>query len=71
MEVVQFIIGNADAIFTILGSLVAAATVFVGLTESRKDDKIVGVIRGIVERLSLLSHNEGVVSTSRSNTEDE
>ena len=60
MEIVQFIIGNADTMLAIIGSLVTAASLIVALTPSHTDDKVVGVIRGALERLSMIKHTEGV-----------
>ena len=60
MQIIQFILSNADAMLAIIGSLVTAASLIVALTPSHSDDKIVGVIRGALERLSMIKHNEGV-----------
>ena len=70
MEIVQFILGNADTMLAILGSLVVVASLIVGLTPSRADDKVVGIIKGFLERASMIKHNEGVTSTSRSDREE-
>ena len=60
MQIIQFILSNADAMLAIIGSLVTAASLIVALTPSHSDDKIVGVIRGALERLSMIKHSEGV-----------
>ena len=60
MQIIQFILSNADAMLAILGSLVTAASLIVALTPSHTDDKIVGIIRGALERLSFIKHTEGV-----------
>ena len=60
MQIIQFIISNADAIFAILGSLVTAASLIVALTPSHSDDQVVGIIRNALERLSFIKHTEGV-----------
>ncbi len=56
----QFIIENAESIMAIIGSLVTVASAIVALTPSNKDDKLVGKIKSILQRLSFIKDTEGV-----------
>jgi len=56
----QFIIQNAESFMAIIGSLVTLASLIVALTPSNKDDKVVGVIKSFLQRLSMVKDNEGV-----------
>ena len=60
MDILEFIIAHADTVFAIVGALVTVASLIVGLTPSHRDDEIVGIIRNMLERLSMLKHTEGV-----------
>jgi len=59
MDIIQFVIDNANTLFAILGGFVSIASLIVALTPSHTDDEVVGRIRGILERLSLIRHTEG------------
>ena len=60
MQIIQFILTTSDTVLAILGSLVTAASLVVALTPSRSDDKVVGIIRNFLERLSFIKQTEGI-----------
>ena len=59
MEVIKFIIEAAPAIVVALGLTVTAASGWVLVTPSPRDDEVVGKIRAFVERLSVFFPTEG------------
>jgi len=56
----EFILQNAESLMAIIGGLVTVASLIVALTPSNKDDKVVGIIKGLLQRLSMVKDNEGV-----------
>lgn len=59
LEVLKLILENLPAALTALGATVAAASAWVLLTPSPRDDEVVGKIRAFVERLSAFFPTEG------------
>lgn len=59
MEVIKWIFENSVTVMAILGALVTAASLFVGLTATPRDDEVVGIIRSVLERVSLVLNTEG------------
>lgn len=49
----EFITTNWKDILLVLTSIVTAASIIVKFTPSKKDDEVVGIIRKIIETLSI------------------
>ena len=60
LEVIKAIFDNMPGIISALGLTVAAASGWVLLTPSPKDDEVVGKIRAFIERISVFFPTEGV-----------
>jgi len=59
MESIKWIFDNSVTVMAMLGSLVTVASLFVGLTSTPRDDEVVGTIRSVLERVSLVLNTEG------------
>lgn len=56
MAIIQWIISNYEVILTALGGLVSVASIITGLTSTKSDDKVVGVIKKFLGHVSVLTH---------------
>ena len=70
LEIIKVVMENIPAILTALGATVAAASAWVLITPSPREDEIVGKIRMWIERFSAFLPSEGTKTRELADDEE-